>query len=609
MAADTKDAPGKAQPKGFSLRSRLLGLPTGNVPGPASPIAALQPRDDPPVTPVSAPKEDAAPDMPESASEPIVESKHVEAAPEEHEPPQQAPTTEQSAPDPLPNEETDEEDEPPRVGLALTPRRSSLLSVAFGFGDRKIAPGPKIDAPKSDVTAPAKPAAQPTDVPEDVRVAALEPDNTVAAPTAEAKSKPVVEAAAEPLAARPADEAPAPPTAKAPAQPPAEEVQEAPVAPPVVESVDEEEPAPIEHAPAEPVPFVRFAGVKKTYDGVQLVVKDLNLDIAKGEFLTLLGPSGSGKTTTLMMLAGFEQPTAGEIMLNGNTLTATPPHKRGLGFVFQNYALFPHMTVAENLAFPLEVRKVGRGEIKERVARALSMVELGGFEKRKPHQLSGGQQQRVAVARALVFDPELVLMDEPLGALDKHLREQMQYELKRLHRELGVTVVYVTHDQGEALTLSDRIAVFHDGVIQQLDTPKNVYDAPSNAFVAGFIGENNALPGKVVSVTDTECTLELIGGARVRATNGNCDAVGRSGVVCVRPEHLILSAETQPDGNHVAALIEDFIFHGDHLRVKLSAPGMNEIIVKAPARGASFPAKGVAVTLSWEPTAARAFVS
>src|SRR5262245_1968154 len=246
--------------------------------------------------------------------------------------------------------------------------------------------------------------------------------------------------------------------------------------------------------------FVRFAGVEKSYDGTTPVVAGLDLAIRKGEFLTLLGPSGSGKTTTLMMLAGFEQPTAGDIRFNGQSLTTLPPHKRGLGFVFQNYALFPHMTVAENLAFPLEVRKMGRGEIRDRVAKALAMVELSGFEKRKPQQLSGGQQQRVAVARALVFDPELVLMDEPLGALDKHLREQMQYELKRLHRELGVTIVYVTHDQGEALTLSDRIAVFHDGVIQQLDSPKVIYDAPANAFVAGFIGENNALPGKIIAV-------------------------------------------------------------------------------------------------------------
>jgi len=562
------------------------------------------------VTPETAPsKEDSAQIAAEAPSP--VESEPAEASPQEREPEEATTSAEQSAAHDVADDEG-EEDEPPRVGLALTPRRSSLLSVAFGFGDRKIAPASKaFETPKSE-SEPAKPQTKTTEKAEDARVPAPEPSETVAEATTEtaervAEPEPVVTAAAAPKAAHAIDDAPAKALAKAPV--PTDDLEEPQTAPAVVESATEEEPEPVAHAPTVPVPFVRFSGVKKTYDGVQLVVKDLNLDIAKGEFLTLLGPSGSGKTTTLMMLAGFEQPTSGEIMLNGAALTAMPPHKRGLGFVFQNYALFPHMTVAENLAFPLEVRKTGRGEIKERVAKALSMVELGGFEKRKPHQLSGGQQQRVAVARALVFDPELVLMDEPLGALDKHLREQMQYELKRLHRELGVTMVYVTHDQGEALTLSDRIAVFHDGMIQQLDTPKNVYDAPANAFVAGFIGENNALPGKVVSVNGAECVLELIGGARVRATNGNCDAVRRSGVVCVRPEHLTLSAETQPDGNHVAALIEDFIFHGDHLRVKLSAPGMNEIIVKAPAHGAAFPAKGVAVTLSWEPAAARAFVS
>jgi putative spermidine/putrescine transport system ATP-binding protein len=200
-------------------------------------------------------------------------------------------------------------------------------------------------------------------------------------------------------------------------------------------------------------------------------------------------------------------------------------------------------------------------------------------------------------------------MDEPLGALDKHLREQMQYELKRLHRELGVTVVYVTHDQGEALTLSDRIAVFHDGIIQQLDTPTNIYEHPANAFVAGFIGENNALPGKVISIDHRGCVVELMGGMRVKAANGNCNAIGQEAVVCVRPEDMTISNEMAPTGSsHVPAMIEDFIFHGDHLRVKLSAPGMHEIIVKAPAR-ANFPAKGVAVTLYWEPAAARAFVS
>src|SRR5574343_936781 len=225
-------------------------------------------------------------------------------------------------------------------------------------------------------------------------------------------------------------------------------------------------------------PLVRFAGVQKTYDGLSLVVRSLDLDIQRGEFLSLLGPSGSGKTTTLMMLAGFESPTAGEILLDGAPITRTPPHKRNFGMVFQNYALFPHMSVADNVAYPLTVRKVPKAEIATRVAKALDMVQLGGRGERFPGQLSGGQQQRVALARALVFEPQLVLMDEPLGALDKQLREHMQMEIKHIHQRLGVTVVYVTHDQGEALTMSDRVAVFHQGEIQQIAPPRELYETP-----------------------------------------------------------------------------------------------------------------------------------
>lgn len=523
MSTDTTDAPSKPPAKGFSLRSRLLGIssddkpseetPAGETGEAAAEAAAGAPADATPAEPApdAAPAEPAAPDV--KATTP---------------------------------DDSEEAEEPPRVGVAVAPKRS-LLSAALGLGDRSAkADQARFAETHTDEAAADKPAAPAEETP-------------------------------------PAAEAPGPEPLPSPIE--------------------------VEAVAAEPVPFVRFKGVTKTYDGVNLVVKQLDLDIARGEFLTLLGPSGSGKTTTLMMLAGFEQPTSGDIMLNGTSLTEQPPHKRGLGFVFQNYALFPHMSVSENVAFPLEVRRIRGSEIRERVARALAMVELTGFEKRKPAQLSGGQQQRVAMARALVFDPELVLMDEPLGALDKHLREQMQYELKRLHRELGVTMVYVTHDQGEALTLSDRIAVFHDGVIQQLDTPARIYQEPANAFVAGFIGENNALPGKVVSIRGDECVVELIGGARVRALNGNCTTAEQTGVVCVRPEHLSLSAETTPGGNHVAALVEDYIFHGDHVRVKLSAPGMGEIYVKTPAHMGGLPAKGVAVTLSWEPAAARAFAS
>ena len=214
--------------------------------------------------------------------------------------------------------------------------------------------------------------------------------------------------------------------------------------------------------------FVVFDRVQKSYDGLSLVVKDLNLHIKKGEFLTMLGPSGSGKTTCLLMLAGFETATHGEILLDGKPINNIPPHKRGIGMVFQNYALFPHMTVGENLSFPLEVRKISKNVREEKVIQALEMVQMTDFINRKPAQLSGGQQQRIALARSLVFNPDLVLMDEPLGALDKQLREHMQYEIKNLHKQLGVTVVYVTHDQSEALTMSDRVAVFNDGQIQQL---------------------------------------------------------------------------------------------------------------------------------------------
>jgi putative spermidine/putrescine transport system ATP-binding protein len=244
--------------------------------------------------------------------------------------------------------------------------------------------------------------------------------------------------------------------------------------------------------------FVQLKGVQKTYDGETLVVRDLNLDVQEGEFLTMLGPSGSGKTTTLMMLAGFETATHGEIFMDGKPINRLAPEDRNIGMVFQSYALFPHMSVAENVAFPLTVRGVPKAKLGERVIKALAMVGLKGFEDRRPAQLSGGQQQRVAVARALVFEPKLVLMDEPLSALDKQLREQMQYEIKQLHHRLGVTVVYVTHDQGEALTMSDRVAVFNNGVIQQLDSPNRLYEHPANAFVASFIGENNKLHGEVI---------------------------------------------------------------------------------------------------------------
>src|SRR4029450_13216512 len=251
--------------------------------------------------------------------------------------------------------------------------------------------------------------------------------------------------------------------------------------------------------------FVNFIDVQKSYDGETLVVKDLNLAIRRGELLTLLAPSGPGKTTPLMMLAGFEVPTHGRIELDGQAINDLAPHKRNIGMVFQNYALFPHMTVEENLAFPLAVRRLPKADIDKKIERALSMVQLTQMRKRRPAQLSGGQQQRVALARALVFDPQLVLMDEPLGALDKQLREHMQLEIKHIHESLGVTVVYVTHDQTEALTMSDRIAVFNQGIIQQIDLPDRLSQQPCNSFVSNFIGENNRLNGIVREVSGGIC--------------------------------------------------------------------------------------------------------
>jgi putative spermidine/putrescine transport system ATP-binding protein len=329
--------------------------------------------------------------------------------------------------------------------------------------------------------------------------------------------------------------------------------------------------------------FVAFEHVQKSYDGETLVVKDLNLNIGQGEFLTMLGPSGSGKTTCLMMLAGFETATHGEIRLDGRPINNIPPHKRGIGMVFQNYALFPHMTVGENLAFPLEVRKMDRATISAKVARALDMVQMGRFAGRRPAQLSGGQQQRIALARALVFEPELVLMDEPLGALDKQLREHMQYEIKHLHEQLGVTVVYVTHDQSEALTMSDRIAVFNDGKIQQLATPEDLYERPENAFVAQFIGENNRLFGTVEAIEGGFATVRLENGATCRALAVSCGDAGARTQLSIRPERVVVGDAAAE--NRVEAQVLELIYHGDHIRCRMQVHGNPNFIVKVPNDG------------------------
>lgn len=349
--------------------------------------------------------------------------------------------------------------------------------------------------------------------------------------------------------------------------------------------------------------FVEFERVQKSYDGETLVVKDLNLSMPKGEFLTMLGPSGSGKTTCLMMLAGFETATHGEIRIDGVSINNIPPHKRGIGMVFQNYALFPHMTVAENLAFPLEVRKIGKSEREEKVQRALDMVQMGRFGGRRPAQLSGGQQQRIALARALVFQPELVLMDEPLGALDKQLREHMQFEITRLAHELGITTVYVTHDQTEALTMSDRVAVFDDGRIQQLAPPDQLYESPQNSFVAQFIGENNTLTGVVKEIGNGKCLVQLDGGDLIDAKPVNVKNVGDRTKVSIRPERVEINKDRlSPDAHTLKAEVLEFIYMGDIFRTRLRVAGHDDFVIKtrnAPDQVRLQP--GTMIDIGWLP--------
>lgn len=356
--------------------------------------------------------------------------------------------------------------------------------------------------------------------------------------------------------------------------------------------------------------LVEFRGVKKTYDGENLVVKHLDLNIERGEFLTLLGPSGSGKTTCLMMLAGFEFPTGGEILLDGRLLNKVPPHKRDIGMVFQNYALFPHMTVAQNVAYPLQVRKVAAGERAERVKRALDMVQMGKFGDRYPAQLSGGQQQRIAMARALVFDPKLVLMDEPLGALDKQLRERMQLELKDLHQRLGVTFVYVTHDQSEALTMSDRVAVFEHGVIQQLAPVDRLYEMPENQFVAGFIGDNNRFRGKVETPHGGRCGLRLDDGSLLTGINVHGLAAGHAAVGCIRPERIQLLNRDATTGSGVGATVTSLIYFGDHVRVRCVLPNTDECFVKLTLSDPALPGlrEGTQVRLAVDAAHLRVFM-
>lgn len=327
-------------------------------------------------------------------------------------------------------------------------------------------------------------------------------------------------------------------------------------------------------------PFLVFDDVKKTYDQKSLVVKGFDMDVQEGEFITLLGPSGSGKTTVLMMLAGFESVTSGDISIQGRSINRIAPYRRNIGMVFQNYALFPHMTVAENLAYPLSVRKMDSAEIKTRVAESLKLVELDGFGGRYPGQLSGGQRQRVALARAMIFEPTLILMDEPLGALDKKLREQMQYEITRLHEQLGVTVLYVTHDQAEALSMSSRIAVFNDGVVQQCAPPAELYERPANAFVAEFIGENNFIDGTVEAISGGQAKIATAGGQSLVAVASDGLKENAPCRVSVRPEKLFIHPTAHDHDNALTAAFITRIYVGDFIRYYFRLPSGSEIVVK-----------------------------
>ena len=345
--------------------------------------------------------------------------------------------------------------------------------------------------------------------------------------------------------------------------------------------------------------YLRLRDVIKTYDGRSNAVDGVAIAIERGEFITFLGPSGSGKTTTLMMIAGFEHPTRGTIELDGQDLTQRKPYQRNIGMVFQNYALFPHMTALKNVIFPLKMRRFPAAEIEARARKMLDLVGLARFAERYPRELSGGQQQRVALARGLVFNPDVLLLDEPLGALDKNLREQMQVEIKRIHREVGITMIYVTHDQTEAMTMSDRVAVFRDGRIEQLGSPLEVYDRPANRFVGEFIGDSNFFAGRADAARPGAIELDMIGPVRVSpgaAVSGDVD-------VMIRPERLRLTPATEAD-NAFDMVVDDAINYGDSILVIGTTHGL-PLRARLVGHAPDMLQRGATLRLAWSPADAR----
>ena len=364
-------------------------------------------------------------------------------------------------------------------------------------------------------------------------------------------------------------------------------------------------------SPGDSLPAIELSGVvKEFHSGGEVVtaVRTMDLRIREGEFFSMLGPSGCGKTTTMRMIAGFEEPTAGTVWLHGKDVTWDPPNKRDVNMVFQSYALFPHMSVFENVAFGLRRRQVDKAEIDRRVGEILEIVDLTGREKRRPRELSGGQQQRVALARALVNHPKALLLDEPLGALDLKLRQAMQVELKRIQREVGITFVYVTHDQGEALTMSDRIAVMNDGVIEHLGTPREIYEHPATRFVAGFIGTSNLLTGPVSRVSGREAVIDFGAGERVLVSTGQRQvASGDQLEVTVRPEKIrIASDRPGPAGCALRGTVTEVVYLGTATNFNIKTSTGADVVVfvqnasAADELAAEAIGRGDDVWLTWE---------
>jgi spermidine/putrescine ABC transporter ATP-binding subunit len=352
---------------------------------------------------------------------------------------------------------------------------------------------------------------------------------------------------------------------------------------------------------------LRLRQLTKSF-GAAKAVDQISLDVPAGAFVSLLGPSGSGKTTTLNLIAGFLTPDAGDILLDERSIADVPPHKRNIGMVFQSYSLFPHMTVADNVGFPLRMRtKLSREAARKRIDDMLALVQLAHLASRYPRQLSGGQQQRVAMARALVSHPRLLLMDEPLGALDKKLREQMQVEIKRIHRSVGTTVIYVTHDQTEALTMSDLVVVMHQARVAQVGTPRVLYEAPANLFVADFLGDSNLLPAKVVSSSGDETVVAIGNGATLRASCGALAvSAGDRVVVLIRPEDMSVAAngEQVATQKSLAGVVKDISYHGDTFKLDI-AVGEDALKVKVAREAAAGMEPGRPVFLTWKPAAVR----